>query len=401
MTQARRLLAIGLSLALLGEAASAQAIGGIAAPPPPTEPVVFDTDKGQIRVVPVANGLSHPWGMAFRDNGDILITERNAGTLRVIRDGELLAQDIPGVPEVFERRPRAGLMDIALHPNDDRIVFLTYSKAIELDGVEGMTVALARGLLDGDALTDVRDIFVADGLDTGVAASALLFMPDGTLMMSVGGAYVFGGTGELAQDPSSHFGKLLRFNTDGTPAADNPFLDDADYRPEIYTLGHRNQMGLAFHPDTGELWATENGPQGGDEVNIIRAGANYGWPLASYSRGYNGSWITETPWRGDFESAMTLWWPSVAPTGLAFYTGDHFPDWQGNLFVGSLMVGRMLGTGHLERIVFNARGEELGREMLLTELHQRIRDVQQGPDGYLYVLTDAEDAVLLRIEPVS
>jgi glucose/arabinose dehydrogenase len=217
--------------------------------------------------------------------------------------------------------------------------------------------------------------------------------------MSLGGSYVFTGTGELAQDPGSHFGKLLRLNPDGTVPADKPFVHDAAYKPEIYTLGHRNQMGLDFHPETGELWATENGPQGGDEANIIRAGANYGWPLASESREYTGGWVSGTPWQAELERPEILWWPSVAPSGMVFYTGEQFPAWRGNLFIGSLMVGRIGGTGHLERIVFNRRGEEIRREWLLGELKQRIREVRQGPDGYLYLLTDEERGALVRIEP--
>ena len=403
MIRVRRLLfALTFALALSavsGGFASAQTRGGVPALPPPDRPVVINTDVVPlVRVVPIVSGLSHPWGMAFRNNGDILVTERE-GRLRVIRNGQLLERDIPGVPEVYASRDRAGLQDIALHPDDDRVVFLTYTKSIEHEGEPALTVALARGLLDGDALTEVTDIFVAEGLDDGIAASRLLFHPDGTLFMSVGGSYVFAQTGEYAQDPGTHFGKLLRLNDDGTPANGNPFVGNTDYLPEIYSMGHRNQLGLTFHPETGDLWASENGPQGGDEVNIIKSGRNYGWPIASYSREYNGNRVSDTPWLAAFEEPEIVWWPSIAPSGMAFYTGERFPAWQGSLFVGSLMVGRMSHTGHLERVVFNARGEEVGREWLLTELKQRIRDVRQGPDGYLYVLTEEDDAVLLRLEP--
>ena len=261
-------------------------------------------------------------------------------------------------------------------------------------------MALARGRLDAGALTEVRDIFVADGVDRGVAASRILFAPDGTLFMTLGGAYRFASTGDFAQDPMMHFGKLLRLNDDGTVPDDNPFVGDTAYLPEIYSLGHRNQLGLSFHPETGDLWATENGPQGGDEANIVKSGANYGWPIASYSREYSGVPVSEIPWLEDFESPEIMWWPSIAPSGLTFYTGEHFPAWHGNLFVGA-MRNRMPGrTGHLERIIFNRQGQEIRREWLLTELKQRIRDVRQGKDGYLYVLTEEADGVLLRIEPV-
>ena len=396
----RPLCAVMFGLVLAGVSSSAQRRDGVPALPPPDGPVVLHTaEVPRIRVVPIAGGLSHPWGLAFRRNGDILVTERDRGTLRVVRNGQLLERDIPGVPEVVSGVGRAGLMDIAVHPGDDRIVYLTYSKPIVRDGTPGVTVALARGRLDGGALTEVRDVFVADGLDLAIAASRVLFAPDGTLFMTVGGSYVFADTGSYAQDSRSHFGKLLRLNDDGTTAADNPFVGNTEYLPEIYSMGHRNQLGLAFHPETGDLWATENGPQGGDEANIIKPGKNYGWPLASYSREYSGVRVTDTPWLTEFERPEVLWWPSIAPSGLTFYTGEHFPAWQGNLFVGSMRVGRMLRTGHLERIVFNGRGEEIRREWLLTELRQRIRDVRQGPDGYLYVLTEEDDAVLLRIEP--
>ena len=396
----RRLPALCLALVLAGGVASAQRRDGVPAEPAPTAPrVVRTAEVPRVRVVPVAAGLSHPWGMAFRANGDILVTERDRGALRVVRAGRLLDRDVPGVPEVFAESDRAGLMDVAVHPDDDRLVYLTYSKAIVRDGEEGVTVALARGRLDTGALTEVRDIFVAEGLDRGIAASRLIWGPDGALYMTVGGSYVFADTGSYAQDPQTHFGKLLRLTEDGTAAADNPFAGDPAYLPEIYSLGHRNQLGLAWHPDTGDLWATENGPQGGDEANVIRAGANYGWPLASYSREYSGVRVTETPWRPEFEDAAVLWWPSIGPSGLTFYTGPHFPAWQGNLMVGSMMEGRMPRTGHIDRIVFNRRGEEIRRESILTELRQRVRDVRQGPDGYLYVLTDEDDAVLFRLEP--
>ena len=397
----RRLFSLAFALVLVGVSATAQnRLRGVPALPPPDGPVVLYTaEQPRIRVVPVATGLSHPWGLAFRQNGDILVTERNTGTLRVIRNGQLDDRPIPGVPTVFAEAQRAGLMDIAVHPDDDSLVYLTYSKAVERDGEEGATVALARGRLNAGALTEVRDIFVASGIDRGVAASRLLFAPDGKLFMTVGGAYQFASTGQYAQDPSIHFGKLLRLNDDGTAPDDNPFVGDTDYQPEIYSMGHRNQLGLSFHPQTGDLWATENGPQGGDEANIIKPGENYGWPLASYSREYSGVPVSETPWLDEFESPEIVWWPSIAPSGTTFYTGEHFPAWQGNLFVGSMMVGRMQHTGHLERIVFNRQGQEIRREWLLTELKQRIRDVRQGPDGFLYVLTEEDDAVLLRIEP--
>ena len=395
-----------LLIAAAGAAAAAQnaqratSLRGVPALPPPERPVVLHSaEQPRIRVVPVASGFSHPWSFAFRRNGDILVTERNSGQLRVVRDGQLLERPVPGVPEVYQGVRLSGLMDVALHPDDDSLVYLTYSKARERDGRAGATVALARGRLDAGALTEVRDIFVADGWGGGIAASRVIFGPDGKLYMTVGGAFQFDSTGQYAQDPGTHFGKVLRLNDDGSAPADNPFAGEEGHLPEIWSLGHRNQIGLVFNPANGDLWATENGPQGGDEANVITAGGNYGWPVASYSRQYSGLPVTDTPWLEEFTGPEIIWWPSVAPSGLTFYTGEHFPAWQGNLFVGSMMVGRMEHTGHLERIVFNRRGQEVRREWLLAELKQRIRDVRQGPDGYLYVLTEEDDAVLLRIEP--
>ncbi len=370
-------------------------------PPSPTEPFLINTfEIDQVRVVPIATGLANPWGMAFRDNGDILITERYTGKLRVVRDGKLLDSDISGVPEVYSEVFRAGLMAVAIHPEDDQIIYLTRTKAIMHEGEPNQAVSLVRARLVEDRLTDVQEIFVAKGVDSAIAASALLFTADGKLMMSVGGAYVFANTGELAQDPAVHYGKLLRLNDDGSAPSDNPFVDGGEFLPEVYSVGHRNQLGLAIHPQTGELWASENGPQGGDEANIVQAGKNYGWPYASYSRQYRGDWVSQTPWLAEYESPAVVWWPSIAPAALTFYSGEQFPEWQGNLFVGSMMEGRIPGTGHLERIVFNSRGQEIRREGLLKELKHRVRDVQQGPDGYLYILTDEEDGALLRLEPL-
>ena len=248
--------------------------------PLPDEPVVFNTlNQPQIRVSIVTRGLSHPWGMAFLPDGSILVTERD-GHLRIIRDGVLDPEPIPGLPEVFTEARLAGLMDIAIHPRfaDNGFVYLTYTKPTE----PRRTVALARGRFDGSALRDVRDIFVADSWGGAVAGSRIVFAPDGTLYMTLGGA--FGGRRDVAQDPSAHAGKVLRLRDDGSVPDDNPFVGREGYKPEIFSFGHRNQNGAAIHPETGELWAAEHSTQGGDEVNVILAGRNYGWPLVSYGR---------------------------------------------------------------------------------------------------------------------
>jgi glucose/arabinose dehydrogenase len=199
----------------------------------------------------------------------------------------------------------------------------------------------------------------------------------------------------------SHVGKLLRLRSDGTVPDDNPFVGRAGYKPEIYSMGHRNQQAMALHPVTGAVWAAEHGPQGGDELNIIEPGKNYGWPLVSYGRQYEGPRISKFHSKEGLTEPFTIWVPSIAPSGLTFYTGDRFPEWKGDVFVGSLMTGRIGGTGHLERISLNDKSEEVGREWLLTDLRQRVRAVGQGPDGLLYVLTEEIDGALLRLEPVD
>jgi glucose/arabinose dehydrogenase len=228
----------------------------------------------------------------------------------------------------------------------------------------------------------------------------LAFAPDGTLYMTMGGAFNAATSGLRAQDPNDYAGKVLRIRDDGTAPDDNPFMGKEDHRPEVFALGFRNPMGLTIHPVTGALWAHEHSVQGGDEANIILPGRNYGWPVVSYGREYSGARVAQRPWQVGMELPEVVWIPSVAPSGMVFYTGDAFPAWQGNLFVGSLMTGRIQRTGHLERIVFNELGEEIRRESILGELRQRIRDVRQGPDGLLYLLTEEDDAALLRLEPV-
>ena len=233
----------------------------------PAQPFVLRTfEIDEVLVTPVATGLANPFDMAFRGNGDILVTERYTGKLRVVRDGRLLDGDLSGLPEVYSEVFRAGLMAVEVHPDDDRIVYLTYTKPIIVDGEAEQTVALLRARIVEDRLVDVVEIFAARGLDRGIAASQLLFTPEGKLLMSVGGAYVYAGVGDYAQDPALHYGKLLRLNDDGSAPTDNPFVAGGEYLPEVYTVGHRNIIGLSHHPETGELWATENGPQGGDAV---------------------------------------------------------------------------------------------------------------------------------------
>ena len=366
---------------------------GVPVPPLGDGPWVFDTaEQHGIRVSVVTRGLSHPWAMAFLPDGGMLITER-PGRLRILRGGVLDPRPVAGVPEV-RNEGNGGLLDVALHPRfaDNGLVYLTYTRpAINGWGAP----SLARGRLEGGALVDVEDLVVTDPYEGNQGLNArVAFGGDGKLYMSTGGR-----VGNLAQDLASLRGKILRLNDDGSAPPDNPFAGEPGHRPEIYTLGHRNTLGLVLHPETGDLWNHENGPNGGDEINVILPGRNYGWPLVSFGRLYPGARVSEHPTREGIESPLVVWLPAVAAAGMAVYTAEEFPAWRGNVFVGSLRKGGIPGTGHLQRIVFNEQYEELRREAILQGLRQRIREVRQGPDGLLYLLTDEDDGALLRIEP--
>ena len=387
---------LGVVLLALGSVMFAQQRPAPTVPREPlgSGPFTFDSaEQHKIRVVILTKGLSHPWGLAFLPDGNMLVTERE-GRLRLIREGVLDPNPIGGVPQVYAKQ-LSGLMDIALHPkfSENRLVYLTYTKPVG----EKVTTALARGRYDGGSLTDLRDIFVADSIDDGrAAASRIVFAKDGSLYMTVGGTF-----DERAQNPNSHGGKVLRLRDDGTAPPDNPFVARTGYKPEIFSMGHRNALGLTIHPETGAVWENENGPNGGDEVNLILPGRNYGWPTVSYGRQYPGPRVSEHAWKEGMEEPLVVWLPSIGISGMVFYSGDKFPAWKGNLFVGSMRTGELNYSGHLERVVFNDKYEELRRESMLTDLRQRIRDVRQGPDGLLYVLTEEEDGVLLRIEPAQ
>ncbi len=358
----------------------------------PDHPMEFDTAEGQkIRVVVVTKALEYPWSAAFLPDGSMLVTER-PGRLRIIRNGVLDPKPIAGGPTAYwaaeSGAPGAvhGYMDIALHPKfaENHFVYLTYTKPL---GDKKRTTAIARGRWDGSALTEVKDIFTLNEAGT----SRIAFGRDGMLYMTT--------TGNDPQDPNTLGGKVLRLRDDGTVPSDNPFVGQAGHRPEVYTLGHRSALGLAMHPGTGEMWQNENGPNGGDEINILKPGLNYGWPVVSYGRTYQGPWQSAPPGHVGFEPPVVIWIPAIAVSGMTFYTGDKFPKWKGDVFVGSLRTGEIPGTGHIERILFNEKMEELRREALLRELRQRVRDIRQGPDGFLYVLTDEKEGAVLRIEP--
>jgi glucose/arabinose dehydrogenase len=368
---------------------------GVPVPPLGAGPFVFDTaEQHKIRVIVVTKGLAHPWSLAFLPDGSMLVSER-PGRLRIVRNGVLDPKRIGGVPEV-RTNGNGGLMDIALHPRfaENHLVYFTYTKPVQND--RGAPT-VARGTLENDALIDVHDLLITDAYEgTGGLSARIAFGRDGILYMATGG-----NVGKVAQEPGSLRGKILRLRDDGAAPPDNPFVGQAGYKPEIYTLGHRNSLGLMVHPETGALWNNENGPNGGDEINIILPGRNYGWPVISFGRDYSGPRVSEHPTREGMQSPIVVWIPSIAVAGMTVYTGDRFPKWRGNVFVGSMRTGEIAGTGHLERIVFNEKTEELRRESLLGELKQRIRDVRQGQDGHLYLLTDEDDGALLRIEPAQ
>jgi glucose/arabinose dehydrogenase len=294
------------------------------------------------------------------------------------------------------------LHDIALHPKfaQNKLLYFTYNKPGEIDPKaerprRPSAVSLSRGHFDGKAITQVKELFV--GEMGGASGSRIAFGKDGYVYMTTGAP----GPGEAAQDPKSVYGKVLRLHEDGSVPKDNPFVSRDGARPEVYSLGHRDQLGITIHPVSGAVLTAEHGPNGGDEVNVILPGLNYGWPKYSYGRNYDGSQLSPTPFADGIAQPLIVWLPSIAPTGMAFYSADRLPAWKGNLFIGSARRGEIPRTGGLERVVFNEKMEEIRRETLLTELHQRIRDVRQGPDGLLYVLTDEDDGALLRIEPAS
>jgi aldose sugar dehydrogenase len=359
--------------------------------PIPAEPIEFDTaEVMRIRVVPVARQLVNPWSLAFLPDSSMLVTEKE-GRLRIIRNGVLDPKPIPGVPTV-RVQGRSGLMEVLLHPQfaTNRFIYFTYLKPAN---EKQAALTVARGRFDGSAISELTDIF---SCGAGIAGpSRLAWGRDGKLYVTTPSS----GNGNSSQDPNSYAGKILRLNDDGTAPADNPFNGRAGHKPEVYSFGHRNSLGLAVNPATGAMWQNEMGPNGGDEINILKPGANYGWPLVSLGRSYPGPWQSPTFTKEGFESPVVYWMPSISLSGMTFYTGNKLPKWKGDIFVGGQRTGEIPGTGHLERVLVNDKLEELRRESLLVPLRMRIRDVRQGPDELLYVLVDHENGGVLRIEP--
>jgi glucose/arabinose dehydrogenase len=347
----------------------------------------FGSEQHDFRLVRVVEGLEQPWSLAFLPDGRMLITEK-AGRLRMVAGGKLRPEPLAGLPQVTVHG-QGGLHDVAVHPDfsSNNLVYLAYAAR----GTDGVGTELARGRLAGHRLENVEVIFRQS--------------PKGNRGQHFGGRIVFdragfvyltlGDRGEMAraQRPDDHAGSVIRLHDDGRVPKDNPFVGRPAWKPEKFTLGNRNMQGAALHPQTGALWTHEHGPQGGDELNIIRAGANYGWPVITYGVNYGlGTKIGEGTSKPGMEQPLYYWVPSIAPSGMAFYTGERFPRWRGSLFVGALR-DRMLVRLQLD-------GDKVVKEeRLLQNAIGRIRDVRAGPDGYLYLLTDDSAGVLARLEP--
>lgn len=359
-------------------------------------PFYYDTAEGMdIRVRVVARGLDHPWSMTWLPDGSALVTEKNSGSLRRIVNGELLEQPVLGVPTGAIVSRYKGLLDVAIHPDfaSQPYIYLSYNKS--LPG-EKEAIAVARGRWDGANLQDTQDIFVGEeGTTNGVR---LLFGADKMLYV---GVYVTTDNPEPNFHTDIQKGKILRLTPEGKVPNDNPFVGKEGFLPEIFSYGHRTPTGLTLNQQTGDIWATEMGPNGGDEVNRIERGGNYGWPLVSLGQAYSGGWQAERFQMEGTLNPVAFWSPGISVSSLAFYTGDAIPEWKGDLFIAAMQKGQIPGTGQLVRIKFNENGEEMRQESLLTDLRQRIRDVKQGPDGMLYLLTDEDDGLLLRIEAVE
>ncbi|WP_395142530.1 PQQ-dependent sugar dehydrogenase [Schlegelella aquatica] len=369
---------------LLG-AAGAGAAAAVVAGLVPVRPAAAQNPA--LRVVTVAKGLQHPWGLAFLPDGRMLVTER-PGRLRLVGPDGRLGPPVEGVPKVVAEG-QGGLLDVVLDPRfaDNGLLYWSYAEA----GEGGTGTAVARGRLQGQRLSEVAVIFRQQPKVGGSAhfGSRLVFDRQGKLFVTLGDRFRYR---DQAQDLGVHLGKIVRIEPDGRVPADNPFVGRAGARPEIWSYGHRNVQGAALHPQTGELWTHEHGPQGGDEVNVVLPGRNYGWPVVTYGREYGtGLKIGEGTDKPGMEPPLVHWEPSIAPSGMAFLTSDRYPGWKGSLFVGALRAQVLV------RLELDGR-RVVREERLLPTLNERLRDVRQGPDGWLYLLTDSEDGRILRVE---
>lgn len=369
--------------ALAGAALAAGCGGASDAPDAEAAPAV---SAQRYVVETVATGLSFPWGIAFLPDGGLLITQRD-GPITLAAGGA--AQSVSGGPQPYVEN-QGGLFDVALHPNfaENRLVYLSYAAGTEAANA----TEVARARLEGTQLVGLERIFRASPDKPGGAhfGGRLLFLPDGTLLLSLGDGYI---RRNEAQDRTTHFGAIVRMTETGAPAPDNPFFAEGGAAAYVYTFGHRNVQGLARDPASGRLYAHEHGPRGGDEVNVLTPGANYGWPVATYGVDYSGASISPFTERAGMAAPLLHWTPSIAPSGLALYDGSLFPEWRGDLFVSTL------AGSHLRRVDLGPDGAPLGQETLLAERGARLRHVAQGPDGALYVLTDSPEGEVLRISP--
>ncbi len=361
--------------------------GWLVSLPAAAEP--YNPSAGKFQVVTMAQGLSHPWGMAFMPDGRLLVTERDGRLRFVAKDGKL-SEPLKNLPKVYASG-QGGLLDVALDPQfaQNQTIYLSYAE--EVDGNAG--TAVAKATLKGDTLDNVQVIFRQQPKVKGPNhwGSRLVFMSYGALFVTLGERFEYR---DKAQDLSTHMGKVVRIQTDGSPLPDNPFMNQQGALPEIWSYGHRNVQGAVLHPETGALWTAEHGPQGGDEINITEAGKNYGWPLASYGSHYSGEDIPDEHMARGFTEPVHHWTPSVSPSGMLFYTGKAFPAWQGNLFVGALSGECLIRLEVKDNKVVK-------EERLLTDLGERIRDVAQGPDGLIYLITDSDNGRVLRLEGVK
>jgi glucose/arabinose dehydrogenase len=350
-----------------------------------------DANSHDIKVTTYADGLNQPWGMTFLPDGRLLVTEK-AGQLRFIDTSGKVSDPVSGTPEV-NTQGQGGLLDVVLDPNfaTNQTVYFSYAM-LEADDSQSRT-AVAKAQMKDDALINLKQIWQqAQGHKAGYHyGSRLVFDRTGHLFITMGDR----GNKEQVQDLSTHFGKVVRIDTDGQPAKDNPFINQANALPDIYSYGHRNIQGAFLHPETGELWGNEHGPRGGDEINLIQAGKNYGWPVITYGINYNGTPITDKTAMEGMEQPIHYWDPSIATSGMLIYTGDAFPNWQGDFFTGALKLM------HLNRIKFKDDKYVVSEERLLKDQNQRIRAIEQGPDGHIYVATDSPKGAILKISPAK
>ena len=348
----------------------------------------YTTDKQRFHLVKVTEGLEHPWGLAFLPDGRMLVTER-PGRLRIVADGWLLPEPVAGVPEVWDDG-QGGLLDVALHPGfaENGLVYLSYSSP---DDDDDAATAVARGRLVGDRLEDVEEIYVAlPRDDNGRHFGSRLVFADGYLFVTAGDR----GDSDRAQELDDPAGSIIRLHDDGRVPEDNPFVGTAGARPELYSVGHRNPQGMTLEAATGRIYTIEHGPKGGDELNLIEPGVNYGWPVITHGKSYMGFKIGEGTRKEGMAQPVHYWVPSISPSGLMIYDADRFSAWQGSFFAGAL-------SGELVVRLEVAGGKVVVEERMLEDLEERFRDVRQGPDGLIYLLTDHPEGMLLRLEPAD